>query len=161
MSDVFEQASLSMLLADFAITDPLGKLQVVGGGLQVLVRDVRTGATAAFALVVGLSFPHTVFQEQYVFEVGLEDESGSPVELPSGFVRLAQNLTVDEPNLSRAGVPRRALPAQMQIVVYFNTGLPLPAASTLRWRARIDGETRPHWVLPFFVTGPPSAPVIG
>ncbi len=161
MSEVHDRAELSMLLADFAITDQLGKLHVVGGGLQLVNRDPQTGQTAAFALVVTMTFPAEVYQEQYVFEVVLEDDAGNPVQLPTGVVRFAQNLTVDEPTLSRAGVPRRALPAQTSIVLFFNTGLPLPAQQSLVWRARLDGESRPGWTLPFFVPGPRPAPVIG
>jgi hypothetical protein len=176
MSDVRDQASLSMLLADYAMTDQLGRLHVLGGGLQVIGRDPNTGMTPAFALVVTMTFPAVVFQEQFVFEVQLEHTSGAALRLPGalgavadptaeslggGTVRFAQNMTVDEPNLSRAGVPRRALPAQHQVVVYFNTGLPLPPGETLVWRASIDGDSQPGWTLPFFVPGPPSVPVVG
>ena len=81
--------------------------------------------------------------------------------IPSGVVRFAQNLTVDEPNLSRQGVPRRSMPAQTSVVLFFNTGLPLPPGQPLVWRARVDGESRPEWVLRFFVPGPRPAPVMG
>jgi hypothetical protein len=161
VSDVHDHAGLAMLMADFAMTDQLGKLHVVGGGLQLLNRDPNTGQTAAFALVVTMTFPPEVFQEQYVFEIVLEDDAGSLVPIPSGVVRFAQNLTVDEPNLSRQGVPRRSMPAQTSIVLFFNTGLPLPPGQPLVWRARVDGESRPEWVLRFFVPGPRPAPVLG
>lgn len=168
MSDVYDRASLSMYLADYAVTDQIGKLHVIGGGLQVISRDHNTGVTSAFALVVSISFPTELFQEQYAFEVVLEEANGGIVQLPntppgatSNVVRFGQSLTVEEPNLSRLGVPRRALPSQAQIVVYFNTGLPLPAGRPLLWRARIDGESKAIWTLPFFVPGPPSTPVIG
>jgi hypothetical protein len=168
MSDVYDRASLSMYLADYAVTDQLGKLQVIGGGLQVVSRDHQTGVTAAFALVVLITFPVELFQEQYAFEVVLEEANGGLVQLPttpvgatSNVVRFGQSLTVEEPNLSRAGVPRRTLPATTQVVLYFNTGLPLPTARPLLWRAKLDGESRATWTLPFFVPSPPSAPVIG
>ena len=165
MSDVFDRARVSLMLADYAVTDQLGKLQVVGGGLQVVGRDHGTGATAAFALVVALEFPPEVFNEQYVFEIVLQDTAGNPVELPDGsgspVIRFGQNLQVEEPNFRGAGVPRRALPARSHIVLYFNTGLPLPPGRVLLWRARIDGETRPNWTLSFFVPAPPAAPVLG
>lgn len=168
MSDVFERASVSLVMADFAVADQLGKLQMVGGGLQVVGRDHNTGSTAAFALVVSLTFPAEVFNEQYAFEVVLEDQNGKPVELgqaPAGaasnVMRFGQTLQVDEPNFRGAAVPRRALPARSHVVLYFNTGLPLPAGRVLNWRARIDGESRPEWVLPFFVPAPAAGPVLG
>ncbi len=168
MSEVFEGAAVSMMMADFAVADEVGKLQVVGGGLQVVRRDHAKGATAAFALVVSQTFPSELVNEQYAFEVVLEDTSGAPVQLgqpPAGsnsnVMRFGQTLQVEEPNFRGAGVPRHALPPRTQVVLYFNAGLPLPAGHVLVWRTRIDGDTRPSWVLPFFVPGPPAQPVLG
>ena len=168
MSEVFEQASVSLILADFAVADQLGKLQMVGGGLQIIGRNHTTGVSAAFAVVVGLAFPPELFNEQYVFEVVLEDQAGSPVELtdpaaPPGsrMMRFGQTLQIEEPNFRGSGVPRRALPTRTHVVLYFNTGLPLPPGQVLVWRARIDGESRPEWTVPFFVPAPPPTPVLG
>jgi hypothetical protein len=168
MSEVFEQASVSLILADFAVADQLGKLQMVGGGLQLIGRDHNTGASAAFALVVSLTFPPELFNEQYAFEVVLEGESGSPLELTesaavpgSRVMRFGQTLQIEERNFRGSGVPRRALPTRSHVVLYFNTGLPLPPGQVLRWRAKIDGESRPEWTVPFFVPAPPAAPVLG
>lgn len=171
MSEVFEQASVSLILADFAVADQLGKLQMVGGGLQIIGRDHGTGMSAAFALVVSLSFPPTLVNEQYAFEVVLENAAGLPVQLdevaapadtsPARVMRFGQTLQIEEPNFRGSGVPRRALPTRSQVVLYFNTGLPLPAGQVLVWRARIDGESRSDWTVPFFVPAPPPAPVLG
>lgn len=168
MSEVYDRVSLSMSLADYAVTDQLGKLHVIGGGLQILTRDHTTGTTAAFALVVSMTYAPDLFGEQFAFEVVLEEANGAPVSLgqvvpgaTSDIVRFGQSLTVEEPNLDAWGAPRRAMPAHTQIVVYFNAGLPLPAGRPLLWRARIDGESKEIWTLPFFVPGPPSIPVIG
>lgn len=168
MSTVFERASVSLVLADYAVADQLGKLQMVGGGLQIVGRDHVKGVSCAFALVVSLDFPPEVFNEQYSFEVVLEDTSGAPVELAvvpvggaSSVMRFGQTLQVDEPNFRGNGVPRHALPARSHVVLYFNTGLPLPAGQVLVWRAGIDGDSRPEWALPFFVPAPPAGPVLG
>ena len=168
MSEVFDRAAVSLVLADYAVSDELGKLQLIGGGLQIIGRDHGTGMSAAFALVVSIVFPAEVFHEQYAFEVVLEDDSGRPLELadpPAGavspLIRYGQTLQVEEPNFRGRGVPRRALPARTHVVLSFNTGLPLPAGRVLSWRARIDGESRQHWTLPFFVPGPSAPPVLG
>ena len=168
MSEVFEKAAVSLILADFAVADQLGKLQMVGGGLQLIGRDHNTGVSAAFALVVSLTFPPVLFNEQYAFEVVLEDTAGNPLELAesaavpgSRVMRFGQTLQIEEPNFRGSGVPRRALPTRSHVVLYFNTGLPLPPGRVLVWRARIDGESRPDWTVPFFVPAPPPAPVLG
>ncbi len=168
MSEVFEKAAVSLILADFAVADQLGKLQMVGGGLQLIGRDHGTGVSAAFALVVGLTFPPELFNEQYAFEVVLEDTVGAPLELAesaavpgSRVMRFGQTLQIEEPNFRGSGVPRRSLPTRSHVVLYFNTGLPLPPGRVLVWRARIDGESKPDWTVPFFVPAPPPAPVLG
>ncbi len=168
MSEVYDRASLSMSLADYAVTDQLGKLHVIGGGLQVLSRDHRTGISAAFALLVSMTFSPDLYGEQFTFEAVLEEANGAPVQLGTAspgslpdLVRFAQNMTVEEPNLDRWGAPRGAMPAHTQIVVYFNAGLPLPGGRPLLWRARVDGESKEIWTLPFFVPGPPAIPVMG
>ena len=165
---MYEKAALSLILADFAVADQLGKLQMVGGGLQLVGRDHTTGASAAFALVVSLTFPPELFNEQYAFEVVLEDTAGNPLELAesaavpgSRVMRFGQTLQIEEPNFRGSGVPRRSLPTRSHVVLYFNTGLPLPPGRVLVWRARIDGESKPDWTVPFFVPAPPPAPVLG
>src|SRR5664279_1240243 len=147
MSEVFEQASVSLILADFAVADQLGKLQMVGGGLQLIGRDHGSGVSAAFALVVSLTFPPELAESAAV--------PGSRV------MRFGQTLQIEEPNFRGSGVPRRSLPTRSHVVLYFNTGLPLPPGQVLVWRARIDGESRPEWTVPFFVPAPPPAPVLG
>ncbi len=168
MSDVFDAASVTLMMSDFAVTDPLNKLQVIGGGLQVVGRDHSKGVTSAFALVVTMSFEPTVINEQYAFEVVLEDPDGTPAQLDGpggpgtgGVMRFGQTLQVEEPNFRGVVVPRHALPPRTQMVLYFNAGLPLPAGRVLVWRTRIDGESRAEWSLRFFVAAPPSGPVLG
>lgn len=168
MSEVYKAASVSMLMSDFAVTDALNKLQIVGGGLQVVSRDHSTGVSSAFALVVTLTFDQTVVNEQYAFEVILENADGTPAQLDGpggpgtgGVMRFGQTLQVEEPNFRGAQVPRHALPPRTQMVLYFNTGLRLPAGSVLRWSARIDGDRKASWFLPFFVPAGQTAPVLG
>lgn len=167
MSEVFDHATVSVMMADYAVTDRLNKLQVIGGGLQVVGRDHHKGTTAAFALVVSMTFHPDQINEQYAFEVLLEEIDGSPVEVGTATdsggkkIRFGQSMQVEEPQFRGAGVPRHTLPPRAQVVLYFNTGLPLPGGRPLQWRVRIDGDTRPDWQHRFYVPGPPAAPVIG
>lgn len=168
MSDVYDHADVSLMMADYAVTDQSNKLQVVGGGLQVVARNHAKKMSHAFALVISMVFTPDVINEQYAFEVVLENADGSPAQLggtnPDGtpkVMRFGQNLQVEEPNYRGVIVPRHTLPPRAQMVLYFNNGLPLPAGQGLAWRARIDTDTKPHWVLPFFVPAPPAGPVLG
>lgn len=167
MSNVFDAASVSLMMADYAVTDKLRKLQVIGGGLQVVGRDHAKGVSTAFALVITMSFEPGVINEHYAFEVVLETADGTPAQLGTStegdgkVMRFGQNVQVEEPNFPGIGVPRHALPPRNQMVLYFNAGLPLPAGGVLVWKARIDGDSKPDWTLPFFVPSPPSGPVLG
>lgn len=164
MSDVFDAATVTLMMSDFAVTDQMSKLQIIGGGLQVVGRDHTKGVSHAFALTVTMSFDPAVINEQYAFEIVLENPDGTPAQMAGssgGVMRFGQTLQVEEPNFRGAGVPRHALPPRTQLVLYFNTGLPLPAGRVLHWRARIDGDSRREWALPFFVTAPPAGPVLG
>lgn len=163
MSDVYNAADVSLLMSDFAVTDALGKLQVVGGGLQVVGRDPKTGSSSAFALVVTLTFDPAMVGKQYALEVVLENPDGTEAQLngaggegTGGVMRFSQTLQVEEPNFRGANVPQHTLPPRTQMVLYFNAGLPLPAGRELRWTARIDGDSK-GWSLPFFVTAPAAA----
>ncbi|MBM9466885.1 hypothetical protein [Nakamurella leprariae] len=169
MSVVFDRSSVSLILADYAVADSLGKLQMVGGGLQIIGRDPATGMSSAFSLVVSLTFPPETVNEQYAFEVVLEDTDGRPIGLAdpnaaegaAPVMRFGQTLQIEEPNFRGSGVPRRALPTRSHVVMFFNTGLPLPPGRVLVWRAKIDGESRPEWTVSFYVPAPPTAPVLG
>lgn len=164
MSVVSETATVSLMMSDFAVTDGLNKLQVVGGGLQVVGRDHKKGVTNAFALTVTVTHDPVVINEQYSFEVVLEDIDGNPAAVGAdgtGVMRFGQSLQVEEPNFRGVQVPRHSLPPRTQMVLYFNTGLPLPAGRVLVWRAKIDGDSKRDWTLPFFVTAPPAKPVLG
>ena len=44
-------------------------------------------------------------------------------------MRFGQTLQIEEPNFRGSGVPRRALPTRSHVVLYFNTGLPLPTGT--------------------------------
>lgn len=165
MSEVHEAANVGLLMADYAVADQMGKLQMIGGGLQLLARDPATGMTAPFAVIVTLRFPAAVFNEQYAFELVLQDMAGNAVLLGEGeaadVLRIGNSQQVDEPSFPGARVPRRALPASSQVVVHFNAGLPLPPGEVMVWRVSIDGESKPEWTLPFFVPGPAAGPVLG
>lgn len=168
MSNVFDAATVTLMMSDYAVTDQMHKLQMIGGGMQIVNRDHSKGVSSAFALIVTMSFDPIVINEQYAFEVVLENEDGTPAELgapapnsTNNVMRFGQTLQIEEPNFRGAGVPRHALPPRTQMVLYFNNGLPLPAGRVLTWTARIDGEGKRDWSLPFFVPAPRSGPVLG
>ena len=168
MSEVSDKVTVNLLIADYAGADQSGKLNVIGGGIQVVGFDPQTGVTAPFAVVAELQFPSQVFNEDYSFELILEDAGDEAVTLP-GIVpggehqtmRIGHNAKVEEPSFPGRNVPRRSLPSRANWVINLNTGIPLPPGQVYHWRVKIDLDTRDDWSLPFFVDGPQPPPVIG
>jgi hypothetical protein len=48
-----------------------------------------------------------------------------------------------------------------QMVINFPGGIPLQPGRLYTWQVTIDLDANPSWAVPFFVAGPPPAPVIG
>lgn len=169
VSDVSDNAVVRLMLADYAIADPAGKLNVVGGGLNGVGQNPATGLTLAFALVVSVGVPPQFYNDGAAVEIVLEDGVGNLVVLPAPApgmpdqpVRIGQALTFEEPRFGPGvSAPRRYLPARTQWVMGVSPGLPLIAGQSYRWRVRIDDETRDDWTEPFVVFGPPAGPVLG
>lgn len=165
MSEVADDATVRLLIADYAAADAAQKLNVIGGGIAVIGFVPTTAQTAAFALVVWITVPVKHYNAECAVEIVLEDSGGSPVALPSPtgesqIMRIGQVVRFEEPKLP-PGVPRRAIRARTQWVVGFATGLPLPVGQRYVWRVKIDHQTRDNWTEEFVVPGPVPGPVIG
>lgn len=164
MSEVADDATVRLLVADYAVVDTAGKLNVIGGGITAIgyVQDI--GATAAFAVVMSITVPSRHLSAECSVELILEDSAGNPVSLPGPaepqVMRLARVVQFGEPK-ALPGVPRLSLPLRHQWVVAFANGLPLPVGQGYAWRVKIDHATQDWWVERFFVPGPRPGPVLG
>jgi hypothetical protein len=169
VSDVSDAATVRLFLADYAIADPTGKVNAIGAGLTAVAINPASGLTAGFALFVQIGVPPEFYGVECAVEIALEDAGGQLVELPSQApglpaqpLRVGQAVRLNEPQfLQPVNAPTRYLPARIQWVLGFATGLPLAVAQGYRWRVRIDGETRDDWIERFVVLGPAAGPVIG
>jgi hypothetical protein len=171
VSEVSDNAAVRTLLADYAVIDAAGKLNVVGGGVTGVGQNPNTGLTLPFALYVSVTVPPGLYDKQCSVEIALEDAAGKLVnvpgpapDMPTQPLRVGQAVTLEGPRFNfpqQVNVPRRYLPARAQWVMSFATGLPLAAGQGYTWRVRIDGETRDDWVEKFVVFGPAPGPVIG
>lgn len=165
MSEVADDATVRLLIADYASADSAGKLNVVGGGLGALGFVPNIGQTSSFVLVVWITVPPRHYNAECAVEIVLEDSTGNPVSLPgptgvSQVVRVGHAVRFEEPK-AVAGIPRGTLRARMQWVLAFATGLPLPVGQRYRWRVKIDTESRDDWTEDFVIPGPMPGPVLG
>lgn len=169
MSAAADRATVFLLLADHVAGDASGKLNVLGGGVQVVQRLVETGTTVPFALVVTTEFPPDLVGETPAIEISLRDAATDTlVELPglgqqgeAQPVRIGSAQALEEPAFQGANVPRHVFGPRQQFILAFGNGLPLAAGTTYRWAVSIDGDRRPHWETLFTIPGPPPAPVFG
>jgi hypothetical protein len=160
MSDISDSARVSLIVADFANVDGSGKLNIIGGGVAITGQDPRTGGSAPFSVVV-LSQVDPKFQgQEYALELGLYSAEDGEVFVPSGPieqppVRVAQMVTV-EPVRAPKGtyLPAGVVWPGAQMVVNFQTGLPLPLGKPFEWRVSIDGNVVATTGL--FMAGPPN-----
>lgn len=165
MSEIAEDATVRLLIADYAATDAAGKLNVIGGGVSSIGYVAQTGLTAAFAVVMSVAVPSKHLNAECSVELVLEDSTGAPVSLPgpagqSQLLRIGQAIQFGEPK-ALPGIPRLALPLRHQWVVAFSNGLPLPVGQLYVWRVKIDHDTRDIWTETFYVPGPVPGPVLG
>jgi hypothetical protein len=165
VSEVADEATVRLLIADYAAADAAGKLNVIGGGITALGHVPNTGQTAPFALAVWVSVPPKHYNVECSVEIVLEDSTGNPVSLPgptgaAQVMRVGQAVRFEEPT-SPPGIPRHTLRSRTQWVLAFATGLPLPVGQRYAWRVKIDHQTREDWIEEFVLPGPVPGPVIG
>ncbi|HUY50811.1 MAG TPA: hypothetical protein VMV92_34735 [Streptosporangiaceae bacterium] len=158
-----------MLIADYAVADAAGKVNVIGGGLTGLGRNPSTGLTPPFALFVSVSVPPHLYNAECSVEIILEDAGGTLVALPGlapGLppqpVRVGQAVRFSEPRFPQpVNAPARFLPARTQWAMSFSPGLPLAEGQGYMWRVKIDDEANEEWTERFVVLGNVAGPVLG
>lgn len=167
MSEIARQATVELALADFAVSDPAGKVNVIGAGIAVVGFDPAQGLSSRFSLWISIHVPTKLCPAEFPVEVALVDAMGELVTLPgpadgtSQPLRIAQVVNVERPHAQLAAATRDHIGSRVEIVLDFSNGLPLAVGGTYEWRVRIDGDDTRTWSYPFAVTGPGQGPVIG
>ncbi|MGO9382385.1 MAG: hypothetical protein ACLP4W_09875 [Mycobacterium sp.] len=144
-------------------------MTIVGGGISVAGSTPNTGLTAPFAVVAVVTFDPAFVGESPAVELLLEDRNGQPIALPGAVGPLGQ------PQYMRVGVsnqlqptvvPNQQIPTdvtrpKVQILLNFQTGLPLTAGQRYTWRVRIDGISRDEWTEWLYIPSPAPGAVVG
>lgn len=166
MPTPFEDASATLLLADYASTDASAKINMIGGGFSLAFADLTTRTTAPMHLIVLVDIHGRHAGRQVTVEVELRNlDADEVVALPTPLggveaVRMAQVATLEKPLIPGVFLPDD-FPCRVQMLLGFPQGLPLPVGKRYAWRLRIDGQRRRHWDALFFVPEPPKGPVFG
>lgn len=166
MSDIADQARVTLFLADYAANDALGKVNALGAGWSLTGHDPATGMTGAWAVVVIIDVPPAFYGHDYALSLALRGPDGRPVTAPGPTgeqqtIQVAQSVHVDTPNPPGVYVPGNTLWAHTQLIMNFAAGLPLASGQQYTWTVEIDGTSKPHWRTSFYVVGPRPGPVFG
>jgi hypothetical protein len=159
---IADDATVSIVLADFANEDVSKKINMLGAGWQ-LTGLGPNGVTAEAAIVVLVQVPSQYRGQQFAIGLTLLNEAGDPVSFPSPSgepmpLRIQQLCNVDPPVVPGIHVPNH-VPSSVQIVLRLGNGLPLPPNQLYTWSFEIDGNKKSR--LSFYVAGPPPGPVLG
>lgn len=166
MSETAQSASLMALIADFALVDPTGKLNILGANVDILGFDAVQGSTARFTLVCTIALPAQACPADLSVEIALLDAAGDIAELPGPAgpqkMRIGHVATIEKPvPPPGTGVSRETLRGRANVLMDFPGGLPLTAGASYRWRLQIDADESAQFFAPFAVAGPPTGVVIG
>ena len=165
MSDISEAATLQLHLADFAMTDPLGKVNAVGMFVDVLGFDPAMGTTARFTVIAEALVPARLCPVEATLELVLLNEAAEVVAVPGPAgpqaLRIGLPVVFDKPGALPNGRLASMLWSRHPLVIDFGNGLPLASGATYSWRLRIDGDDDHARDVVFVVPGAPAPPVIG
>lgn len=161
---IAESVRVVVVLADYALADASGKVNVLGAGWH-LTGAGPDGLTPQQSLAVFFEVPPPYVGEQFAVAITLLDEADQPVQVPGPEgelqpLRLQQLVQADRPQAAGVQLPPD-LPAQTQIVLSLGGGLPLQPGQAYRWVVEVDGNTNPQWQAGFYVVAPPPPPVFG
>jgi hypothetical protein len=162
---IFSDCRVAVLLADYAVADASGKLNMLGAGFNITGLQA-TGLTPPQYVVTIVDVPARYIGQD--FPVGLElkdDTNGQTVTVPGPTgnleaLRIQQLAKADPPHVPGVYLPP-TLWSRVQFVMGFPNGLPLQPGGLYHWRVEIEGQHRPGWSAHFHVAGPPPAPVFG
>jgi len=159
------QFRASVILADTAQIDPLGKVGILGAGWHVTSGQPAPGGglqIAAQTVVVIVEVPATRTAEHFPIVVEMVDQDGRLVtavqpngpDLPLRFEQMVRA----EPTMFAP----RAFHSMTRLVLNFAVGMILPTDGIYRWRATIDGSSNEAWsagfaVIPLGGPVPPNA----
>jgi hypothetical protein len=160
---VGEEARACVILADYANTDAVNKLNMLGGGWQV-TRLTQTGLTGPQALIAMIEVPPKFSGTEFAVSLTLHDEADEQVKIPapSGSLealRIAQIVKAEVPNVPGVLLHGKVW-SRVQVVLNFPNGLPLQAGQAYSWKLDIESHHNDQWRASFMVAGVPQ-PVLG
>lgn len=139
----------TVLLADYAITDPAGKIHAIGMGWSTIPTP-----TPPHGLIVLLEVAWDETNRKVQFLAELVDADGKPVTLPGPVGAMPVQIQGDVEAGRPPGLPH-GTPIICPLTVNVGPGLALIAGQRYEWRLSIDGKSNADWSASFLVTAHP------
>jgi hypothetical protein len=161
MSEVGQSARVTIIVADYVAVAESHKFTIVGSGITLVGRDPQTGLTAPISVVAIATFDPKFLGESPIVEFSFETDDGQLVEMPPPPnqpdappqpLRITPGPSPLMPTVVKGvEVPAAAARPKIQMMMQFQSGLPLLADRRYLWRITIDGETRDEWTESLYV----------
>lgn len=163
---IFNDCRVVVLLADYAVADASGKLNVLGAGFTITALQPNTGLTAAMFVTIMVDVPPKHISKDFPLSIELRDTDTDQAVSVAGATGNPDVLRVQQlVKASPTHIPGAYLPdtlwSRVQLVMGFPNGLPLQPGGFYHWRVEIEGQHRPDWSAHFHVIGPPPPIVFG
>lgn len=166
MSEVGQSARVTIIVADYVAVAESHKFTIVGSGITLAGLDPQSGRTAPISAIAIATFDPKFLGESPVVEFSFETDDGELVEIPPPLDQPDGNpqplrITPGENPLvptvvEGVVVPAHAVRPKVQMMMQFQSGMPLVADRRYLWRITIDGETRDEWTETLYVMDLPK-----
>jgi hypothetical protein len=158
-----DNATVTLLLCDYAVIDPMiNKPTILGAAQQILTAQPQHDpnlpdhvVTPPFSIYANITLPlpdpTLLVGESYVLSVDLRTPNDEIVNLPNSDnkLRFNQIVTPEVPHMD--GTPF-GLPSHHNITINFSNGLPLLPNVIYHWTLQIDGNIdQHHWTIPLLI----------
>jgi hypothetical protein len=163
---IFVDAHVTIIVADYANTDPIGKLNVLGAGISMFA-PVADGVWPPMTVAVVVDVPAKYVDQEYALSVELRDLThGKALQVPTAEGRLGPLRVQQVVTIPPVQVPpqfKRPTEAMVQhvMVMGFPGGLPLTPGVTYEWRSQIDGQDVKHGRRRFHALAPAAGVILG
>mgnify|MGYP000847140278 FL=1 len=165
MSIASQNATIKILMADYASNDSSGKMNILGEGINILSYPVQGApVTSRFSVIFIFAVPGEYCPIEMTIEYSLRDSNDNIVEIPGATgpqpLRVANVITLDTGSTNLDLGTKKFLTSQYHTVIDFGTGIPL-ASGQYKWTAMIDGDDERSVDYRFCIPDAPAPPVLG
>ncbi len=165
MSTISEHAIIKILMSDYAANDSMGKMNVIGEGINILQYTPGTTVTNRFSVITIIEVPGEYCPDEITVESSLRDKANKIIEVPGPAgpqpLRVANIVTLDNSSpVALTSQDKKFLTAKYRGIMDFSDGLPL-APGEYKWLVTIDNDENSTAEYRFCIPDLPTPPVLG